>query len=454
MIDHDIAVVGGTVVSSEGQARVNIGISDGKIAYVGTQVPSAREVVEADGLKVLPGGVDTHVHFMDPGATEREDFGMGSAAAARAGVTTVVEHTHAWPVKTPADLAEKVRLIGDRSNVDFGLGAHAWPGLVDQVAGLWEAGVSFFKVFTCTTHGVPGHDPAHLRQHLRASSDVGGLSLIHCEDESLCAVAEEELKAAGRNDNGIVPEWRNRDAEVVAAVVAGLMIQRTHARATVAHVSHPDVAKYLAAERAKGADVWAEACPQYFLLREEEVLDKGSLRKFTPPARNRSDADEAEMWQMLREGLFNYVSSDHAPSTMPQKTAGDIWNVAFGLPGIDTTFPALIEAVHAGHIGWSDVARVYAEMPARRFGYWGRKGAIRVGFHADLALIDPNGTWTLADSDIESKAQWSPYSGRQFHGRNVHTMLRGRTIFTADRGVDNQTSGRYLAGAGFKGADA
>lgn len=451
MAEYDIAISGGTVVRSQGCARLNIGVKDGVIAYLGSDIPQAKQTIAADGLMVLPAGVDAHVHFMEPGAEEREDYTMGSAAAARAGVTTVVEHTHAWPIKTVADLAEKKRLIAGKSHIDYALGAHAWPGMVEQVEPLWRAGIAFFKVFTCTTHGIPGHDPAHLRDHLEANSDANALSLIHCEEESLCSLAEDQLKSADRKDFSVVYEWRNRDAELVAAAATALLVRRYNAKVNIAHVSSPEVARYITQERSRGADLWAESCPQYFLLREDEVLEEGSLRKFTPPARMRTDVEESQMWQLLREGKLNFVSSDHAPATQPQKHAGDIWNVPFGLPGLDTTFPALLDAVHRQMISWPDLVRVYSENPARRYGFWGRKGAIRVGFQADFALVDPSHNWQLSPAHIESKAKWSPYQGRTFHGRNVRTIFAGKTIFDIDSGVDSDLLGNFVPGAGFKG---
>jgi dihydroorotase (multifunctional complex type) len=403
--------------------------------------------VDAGGLVVLPGGVDTHVHLMDPGSPEREDFPTGTAAAAAAGVTTIVEHSHGTPVRTVDDLRDKAAYLTERSDVDFGLAAHAWPGRAGDVAALWAAGVVFFKVFTCTTHGVPGHDAARLREHLAATAQAGAGSLLHCEDESLTAAAETLLRAEGRTDGGILPDWRSRDAELVAAAVAALLVRRTGARATVAHVSHPEVAGYLAAERARGAALAAEGCPQYFLLREDEVLDEGALRKFTPPARARTDDDEAEMWRLLRSGVLTHVSSDHAPSTLEQKRAGDIWNVHFGLPGLDSTLPLLLDAVARGHLAWEDVARVYAEQPARTYGLWPRKGRIGPGSDADLVLVDPGGERTLRHEDVLSKAGWTPYAGRTVRGRVVRTYLRGTPVAEEGRPL-RERAGRLLRGAG------
>jgi len=447
MTDLDLLLAGGTVVTSTGRRRLDVGIRDGLVVHVGTGLPAAARTVDAGGLLLLPGGVDSHVHLMDPGSPEREDFPTGTAAAAASGVTTIIEHSHGTPVRTTQDLQGKVEYLRERSNVDYGLAAHAWPGHAADVAGLWAAGVSFFKVFTCTTHGVPGHDAARLKEHLAATAQAGAVSLLHCEDESLTEAAEALLRAEGRIDGGILPDWRSRDAELVAAAVAALLVRRTGARATIAHVSHPEVAEYVARERVRGAALNAEGCPQYFLLREAEVLDEGALRKFTPPARARTDDDETEMWRLLRTGTLTHMSSDHAPSTLEQKRAGDIWNVHFGLPGLDSTMALLLDAVARGHLAFEDVVRVYSERPAQTYGLWPRKGGIAVGADADIALVDPGAQRTLRNEDVLSKAGWTPFAGRTVRGRVVQTYLRGTLVAEEGRPLDAR-SGHLVLGAG------
>ncbi|GAA4979005.1 dihydroorotase [Actinopolymorpha pittospori] len=453
MPDADLLVAGGTVVTPAGRRRANIAVRDGRIGYVGTERPDAREVVDASGLLVLPGGVDTHVHLMDPGSPEREDFPTGTAAAATAGVTTIIEHSHGHPVRTTDDLRDKRAYLEGRSNVDYGLAAHAWPGRHAEVEPLWAAGVSFFKVFTCTTHGVPGHDAAALREHLRATSLVDAVTLMHCEDESLTESAADLLRGEGRVDGAVVPEWRSRDAELVAVAVAALLVRRTRARATVAHVSNPEVASYVARERAAGALIAAESCPQYFLLREDDVEEWGTLRKFTPPARARTGEDEARMWRLLRDGVLTHMSTDHAPSTLAQKAAGDIWEAQFGLPGLDSTMPLLLDAVARGHLAYEDVTRVYAEVPARTYGLWPRKGRIGVGADADLVLVDPGARSTLRNEAVISKAGWTPYDGREITGRVVHSYLRGEVVAAEGKPGDAR-GGRFLPGPGAPRASA
>jgi dihydroorotase (multifunctional complex type) len=436
----DLAVEGAVAVTSRGRAPLHCYVRDGVIAALTSERLAARERVDATGLHLLPGMVDTHVHLMDPGPTEREDFPTGTAAAAAAGVTTIVEHTHAAPVRDAGELAAKRAHLEGRSHVDYGLAAHVWPDRLDRLPELWAAGVTFFKLFTCTTHGVPGLDAARLWDAFGRLADVRAACLVHCEDESLTAEAERVLRAAGREDFGILPEWRSREAELVSVAVVALLARLTGVRATVAHVSSPEVADLVTAARAEGADVRAEACPQYFLLREDEVLTEGALRKFTPPARARTDADEQRMWALLRAGVLAHVSTDHAPSTRAQKGEGGIWDVHFGLPGLDTTLPLLLDAAVRGHLALEDVVRTYAEAPAARYGLAPRKGRLAVGADADLVLADLSPTRTLTDAEVVSKAGWTPYAGREVHGRVIATYLRGHP--TGD------LTGRFLPGPG------
>jgi dihydroorotase (multifunctional complex type) len=447
MPDMDLLIAGGTVVTAQGRRRANIAVRDGMISYVGQDRPSAAHVVDAAGLLVLPGGVDTHVHLMDPGSTDREDFPTGTAAAAASGVTTIIEHSHGAPVRTGDDHQDKRNYHRDRSNVDYGLAAHAWPGHASDVSSLWAAGVAFFKVFTCTTHGVPGHDAAALKEHLTQTALCGGVSLLHCEDESLTESAEKLLREEGRLDGGLLPEWRNRDAELVAAAVAALLVRRTSSSATIAHVSHPEVAEYVAQERKRGARLAAEGCPQYFLLREDEVVEHGALRKFTPPARARTDDDEQQMWRLLREGTLTHMSTDHAPSTLEQKRAGDIWNVHFGLPGLDSTMSLLLDAAARGHLAYEDVVRVYSESPARTYGLWPRKGRLAPGADADIVLVNPTGERTLRNEDVLSKAGWTPFHGRRVRGQVARTYLRGMLVAEEGKPL-GERAGEFVPGRG------
>jgi dihydroorotase (multifunctional complex type) len=442
----DLGIEGGTLVTGAGRMPAHLYVSGGRIAAISAECLEARERVDATGLLVMPGMIDTHVHLMDPGDETREDFPSGTAAAARAGVTTIIEHTHSGAVREVADLQAKVAHLADRSRVDFGLAAHAFPDRIDQVEPLWRAGATFFKAFTCTTHGIPGFDAARLRALFTELGRVGAPALVHGEDDSITAELEAELRAAGRDDNGVIPEWRHPDAELVALSVVATLAKTSGARIISAHLSRPDAIETVSAARATGAAMWAESCPQYLTLLAEEVLREGALRKFTPPARAGDEGDLEHMWAALAAGEITHISSDHAPSTREQKADGSIWDVHFGLPGIDTTMPILLDAGARGLISYERLVACYSEEPARIYGIAG-KGRLEPGADADVILVDPAHRWTVTATELSSKAGWSPFEGRELTGRTVRSYLRGELIagdgFLAEPGV-----GRFLPGAG------
>lgn len=448
MTMFDLCIRGGRVVNSSGIALLDVWIRGGCVAELSYgSGHDAAEELDASGLLVLPGMVDTHIHLMEPGDPTRENFVSGSSAAAANGVTTIVEHTHSWPVTTMSRLTEKLAILAGRSHVDYGLAAHVWPDNTDQFGELWRAGVVFFKIFTCSTHGIEAVGSDRLLTVLTELARLHASSLIHCEDELITAQNERLLRQEGREDGGILPSWRSREAEVVAAAVTSLLARLTKARVTIAHISHPGVLEVLESERQRGAVIAAESCPQYFYLREQDVNELGAFRKFTPPARARTGDDERAIWAAFNSGRINHLSTDHAPATREQKAAG-IWDAPFGLPGLDTTLPLMIDAALSGRTTLERIAEAYAEVPARWYGIPG-KGRIAPGQDADLVLVDPLGTRTLSDAGVLSLAGWTPYAGRQVHGTIRRVLLRGVTI-AIDGKPTEERIGQWVPGPGRK----
>lgn len=453
MATHDLAVRGGTVVTGRGRALLDVLVDDGHITAL---VPpghgeEATRTIDAAGTYVLPGFVDTHVHLMDPGDPTREDFPTGTEAALRQGVTTVIEHTHAWPVTDVERLREKLDHLQGRSWVDFGLAAHAWTGGLADVVPLWRAGVAFFKVFTCATHGVPATLADSMLDlfEVTASHDIP--CLVHCEDDLVTARNERRLKAAGRVDPMLLAEWRSRDAEEVAVATVGVLAGSTGARVTIAHASRADVVDMVSSVRGRGASIVSETCPQYFFLREPELAEHGPLRKFTPPARARHDGDEDAMWAAFNSGAVHHISTDHAPATLAQKHEGDMWSCHFGLPGLDTTAALLLDAALVGRTSLERVVAAYAEAPAAFYGLRG-KGRLAPGADADLVVFDPRATRRIDNAEVVSRAGWSPFAGRAVRGAPVATIVRGRVLCEEGKLTDDERTGRFVPGPGAEGS--
>lgn len=439
----DCEIANATLLEPKGRYRGTIAISGERVAGI-LEEPSgnAARTIDAEGLVALPGMVDQHVHFMDPGDNAREDFIRGSSAAAVGGVTTVVEHTHSNPVLTAEDLREKREYLKDRSVIDFGLMAHVFPDTIKHVPDLWEDGVAIFKAFTCTTHGVPGLLPDDLLRLFRSLFEAGARGLVHCEDEFITEDNEERLHAALRKDYGVIPEWRSTEAELVAVNTVALLARLTGANITVAHASQPEVIDLVRRERELGATLSIESCPQYFYINSDEVREYGPTRKFTPPAR---DAPAGElMWKRLARGQIDLISTDHAPSTLDQKFASDIWGCPFGLPGVETTLTMLLDAVAEGKLTLQRLVQTYSEAPARLLGLYPRKGALRIGSDADVVLVDTEQEHVLSNDNIVSKAGWTPFDGRRVKGRAVMTMLRGQVVAENGKVTAEPGGGRFV----------
>lgn len=444
----DLCVRGAKMVTSFDVIEGNLYIHKGKILAVGQLEAPANEVVDAGGLLLLPGMVDAHVHFMDPGDTSREDFPTGSAAAAKAGVTTVIEHTHASPVYNKKDLQDKIDYLCGRSFIDFGIAAHFPLADVQKIDELIQAGAAFIKVFTCTTHGIKAVRPGPLYKAMSQNKNKNVVFLVHAEDDSITEIAESELRASGREDGRVIPEWRNRLAEEVAVNTIAMLAEASGAKVVIAHCSYAGIIDIVAKYRARGVNLWAECCAQYLILKEHEIEEMKGLRKFTPPARGLSDEDLELMWERLRDGRISYIASDHAPATRSQKEGGSIWDIPFGLPGIDTTLPLMLDAAAKGRLSYPRLVDIYSRMPAWIYGLYPRKGALQVGSDADFILVDPDSEYLIKDSDIVSKAGWTPYSGRTVRGKILATFLGGKKIAENNGVTSTSMFGKYVQRCG------
>lgn len=448
----DLVVRDAIIVSPAGRQRGDLLVDEGRVA--GIVAPGSGEgkrVTDASGLHLLPGAVDPHVHLQDPGLTHQETFTTGTSAAAVGGVTTVVEHHRSVPFVLNVDiLRDKAQYLADRGLIDYALFGGIEPDNMGQIEPMWEAGAAAFKIFTCTVHHVTPVYSDGLLEAFNVLARLDAPVLIHCEDDPILQANEARLRAEGRQDFGVVTRWRTREAEQVAVRTVALLARATGARVIVAHASHPAICDLVNEERGRGAQIWVESCPQYFYLDEEMIEEIGPWMKFTPPARDRAAADA--MWQRLVGGDIDMICADHAPSTKEEKSAGleNIFEAPFGVPGVETTYPLMLNGASRGLVSLERLVAVRSEIPARVYGLWPRKGNLNVGADADFILVDMDAQRTLRNEEIVAKVGWTPYEGLQITGLPVQTFVRGRLVAQDGRPVAEPGWGNFIPGPGYK----
>jgi allantoinase len=442
----DLAVEGGTVATPSGTFKADVYVQDGKILAVGNVYDvEAKQKIDAQGLLVMPGAVDGHVHMMDPGYTEREDFTTGTAAAAVGGATTVIEHHRTEPPVLNAKLfSEKRDYCNPKAVVDFAFMGGAVPDNLHELKGMWDQGAVAFKTFTCALHGVTPMPTGNLRELFRTLATFDGITLIHAEDDSILSVNEQMLRESGRTDYLTVSDWRSEDAEFLAISSAVILARQTGVRAIFAHVSLPTSLHIIRNARLEGVKVYAESCPQYFYLTRDDLAEKGPWLKFAPSVRSSESA--TQMWTELELGNINVLGTDHCPFPKAEKAAGieDIWKAPYGIPGIETTARLMLNGVNKKMVSLERVVQALCETPARLYGLYPRKGCLMPGSDADILLVDMGVRERLSNEQIVSKCGWTPYEDMEVQGKVVMTLLRGAIVAENGQPVGDPGFGEFI----------
>jgi len=425
----DLVLRGGTVVTGRGRFAADVAIRDGVILAVGAAdaMPAAREVVDVAGLHILPGAIDAHVHFREPGYTHKEDWETGSAAAAMGGTTTVFEmpNTHP-PTRSVAELRAK-QAAAEKSYVDFGLYGLLAEDNIAEIPGLIEGGVNAFKCFMGNTFGnLPSPSTGAMLEGFEIIAPSGLRISLHAEDASIMAWRQARLEAAGRNDPLAHIAARPAVVAVEAVARAAILAEWTGARIHVLHISSAEELGPLADAKARGVDVTGETCPCYLLLDSRDYARLGSIIRVNPPVREAKDS--AAIWAALHSGLVDMIATDHAPHLPEEKVKDVIWQADCGFPGVETQMPLMLNEVAAGRLTLEHYVRLSAEAPARAFGLWPWKGRVEAGAHADLAVVDLARTETIAAAALHSRGKVTPFEGKPVTGIPIHTLVRGRFV--------------------------
>jgi dihydroorotase len=426
----DLVIDGGTIVTPDAEYRASIAIKDGLIHAIGVAeaMPKAKETLDATGLHILPGAIDVHVHFRDPGYPQKEDFASGTAAAAFGGVTTVFDMPNTLPtIATPEALAAKHKIAAEKAYVDYGLYAVLGEDSIEHVHALIETGIIGFKLYMGNTFGrIPSPTTGAMLEAFEVVAPTGKRISLHAETNSIMERRESRLRAAGRTEPIAHLAARPAVVAVEAVARAAVLAEWTGARIHVLHISSAAELRPLAEAKARGVEITGETCPHYLLLSETDYDKFGGIVRVNPPVREASNRQP--LWDALMDGTVDMIATDHAPHTREEKTRNDIWTVDCGFPGVETQMPLMLTEINRGRATIQDYVRWSAESPAKIWGLYPRKGAITVGSDGDIAIVDLNRTWTIDDASIQSRSKVSPWHGRQATALPIHTIVRGRFV--------------------------
>lgn len=454
---YDLIIRGGTVVTASDMFRADVGIAGGRIAALAERLDGSP-AIDASGLLVLPGGVDSHCHIEQlqrGGGADEESFVTGSTAALAGGTTSVV--TFSTQFKGGgilAPLAEYRRRAEAGAMVDY-----AFHQIVTDVSGnvihhelpqVVASGVRSLKVFL--TYDNSRLDDREYLAVLSAARRLGCLVTVHCENYDAIAWRSAALLAAGHTAPKYHAWSRPSIVEREATHRAIALAELVDTPVEIFHVSCPEAAEEIARAQARGVKVWGETCPQYFVLKATDMDRPGfEGAKFMCSPAPRDAAASAGLWDAIRLGTLGVISSDHSGwcygGTRGKQSAGPdapFTDIPNGVPGLAARLPLLWSmGVAGGHISPSDFVRLTAAQPAKLFGL-ASKGRIAPGADADLVLWDPNRRTTLTNALMQHAIDYTPYEGMEVTGWPVTTIRRGEVVMQDGAVTAAPGSGRYL----------
>ncbi|KUK45373.1 MAG: dihydroorotase [Methanothrix sp.] len=429
MTRMDLVVKNGRVYFDGRLQNVDLWIRDGKISGIGGNY-QAEETVDGRGKIVLPGAIDLHVHFRDPGYTHKEDWETGSTSAVAGGVTTVVDQPNTDPPTVDARYYRmKLEIAQRRSVVDFCL--NGGPGDMKRLAELGASAIG--EIFTYD------HDDGELRRILEGAAKAGLLPTIHAEDREVIRENTEPLR--DMRDPELYSLARPNRAEAKAIEEVLEMAERVH----ICHLSTSEGLELVRAAKRGGRRVSCEVAPHHLLFTKRDWRRQGTFLKMNPPLRDFRDKDA--LWDGLQKGDIDVVASDHAPH-LPEEKKDEIWDAPPGVPGVETMMPLMLVAVRSNLLSLDRMVDALSRRPAEIFGL-SSKGRIALGMDADLAIIDPRAASDIRADRLHSGAEWTPYEGRRALFPAI-TMIRGEVVYKDGELFAKPGFGKNLPGPGWK----
>jgi dihydroorotase len=431
MATFDLKLTGGTVHLPSGPAQVDVGVRDGKIVAIGAS-GDAGETIDCTGLDVLPGVIDSQVHFREPGLEAKEDLESGSRAAVLGGVTAVFEMPNTKPNTDSADAVnDKLARAKDRMWCDHAFYVGATNRNAEHLAELERMpGTAGVKIFMgASTGDLLVSDDANLARVLASGHRRVA---IHAEDEFRMNDREGERVTGDPSSH---PVWRDDESAILATRRILKLAREARRRIHVLHVTTPAELELLGQHKDIAT---CEVTPQHLTLAGEDAYPRlGTYAQMNPPIRSAAHRDG--LWHWLNQGVPDVLGSDHAPHTIEEK-AKPYPASPSGMPGVQTLLPLLLDHVAKGRTTLQRLIDLTSAGPQRVFGLVG-KGRIAVGYDADFTVVDLKTQWTVEEDWLASRCGWSPFTGDQLTGKPIGTIIRGRQVMW-DGQLANSAHGR------------
>ena len=432
-MEYDLLIKNVNAVLEDEVKKADIAVYNEKIAGIleaGTKA-EARRVIDGAGRYLLPGGIDTHSHFFEPGPDYRENVYHGTQAAAMGGFTTVMDMPNTDPpVEDEANYEKKKNRFSETAHVDFFLWGAALPGKLDQIPRLKEAGISVFKAFTTYAgETYPCSGSCQIYEGMKMVHGINGIYAVHAENENIIAELRKRYETCPWS-----PELHDRArpwyGELAAINEVGFWSGITKCPLHICHMSIPEGAELVNKMRTFGADITIETCPHYLLCNYEDLADAGTFAMVNPPIRSRERMDR--LWRFVADGSINYMGTDHAPYTWEDKHPQNLWDAPGGGPNIDIAIPMVLEeGIRNRGLNFLQMAKFFSTNAARRFGLYPKKGVIRTGADADFILVDMDRPWihTRKNSFSKTRETGFPYEGRRIRCFVEATIVRGKIVY-------------------------
>ncbi len=449
----DLVIRGGKLVTDQELLSLDLGITNGKIAAQGLNL-IGKEIIDASGLFVLPGGVDPHVHFQMPTATTvtSDDWSSGTLAAACGGTTTVIDFVEPEAGESLSEALYKRRSEAEGNIwIDYSLHMtinNCEPETLLRMESMRELGITSFKVYT-TYEGMK-LDQNSLGIVFEKAAAVGGLCMVHAEADGIIQDATARLVRAGQTTPFWFPESRPAQAEFETVKNCIGLASASNLILYVVHLSTSAAIDLVDKARNEGKTMIAETCPQYLLLNKDLFTEKDQVTAASlvcsPPLRD--GVENTAITSALGSGKIQSIGSDHCSFNInPQKLSGlnDFREVPGGLPGVELRLPLLYSCgVQAGHLTLQEWVQICCTQPARIFGLYPQKGTLAVGSDADIVLFDPEKKVTIQQDMLHEQVDYTPYAGYDLTGYPVMTIVKGNVVVKNGEVVSDVKSGSFV----------